>query len=203
MTHPTPETNSPNATSSQTPNETVHPETAVTDQPSHQASADTPPTSDPPQPSVDEELAKYKDLALRIQADFENFRKRTTREREETLRYANTRLLEGLLPILDNFELGMTAARSANDSSAIVAGFEMVQRQLLDLLKENGVDVIDANNVPFDHHQHEALGHEPSDAVAEGMVLRQLRKGYRLRNRLLRPANVIVSSGAPSNQPAR
>ncbi len=149
-----------------------------------------------PAPSLEQELARYKDLALRSQADFDNYRKRAAREREETLRYANARLLEALFPVIDNFELGMVAARQAPDSQTIVAGFEMVHRQLLDVLKEQGVEVVEAVGVAFDPNLHEALGHEASDEIPEGHVLRQLRKGYRVRDRLLRPANVIVSSGA-------
>lgn len=156
------------------------------------------PASAPAGNSLEQELAKYKEMALRAQADFDNYRKRTAREREETMRYANARLLESLFPVIDNFELGMTAARNAEDGGTIVAGLEMVYRQLQDVLKDNGAEVIDAEGQAFDPNLHEALGHEASDEVAEGQVLRQIRKGYRLRERLLRPANVIVSSGAPT-----
>lgn len=148
-----------------------------------------------PGQSLEAELLKFKELALRAQADFDNYRKRAAREREETLRYANSRMLEGLLPIIDNFELGMVAARNATEAANIVAGFEMVYRQLQDFLKEQGVELIDADGADFDPNLHEALGHEASDEVKEGQILRQIRKGYKLRERLLRPANVIVSSG--------
>jgi len=148
-----------------------------------------------PGQTLEAELLKFKELALRAQADFDNYRKRAAREREETLRYANSRMLEGLLPIIDNFELGMVAARNATEAANIVAGFEMVYRQLQDFLKEQGVELIDADGADFDPNLHEALGHEVSDEVKEGQILRQIRKGYKLRERLLRPANVIVSSG--------
>ncbi len=142
------------------------------------------------------EAARYKDLALRAQADFDNFRKRAAREKEEAMRYANNGLLEKLLPVLDNFDLGMMAARQAAGAETIVTGLGMVQRQLEDFLREAGVTVIDAAGAKFDPHLHEALGHEASAEVPEGHVVRQLRKGYRLKDRLLRPANVFVSNGA-------
>lgn len=149
-----------------------------------------------PTPDPAGEAARYKDLALRAQADFDNFRKRAAREKEDAMRYANNGLLERLLPILDNFDLGMMAARQTNGAETIVTGMGMVQRQLEDFLREAGVTTIDAAGAPFDPHLHEALGHEPSAEVPEGHVVRQLRKGYKLKDRLLRPANVFVSNGA-------
>lgn len=142
------------------------------------------------------DLEKFRDLALRSQADFENYRKRTAREREEALRYANASLIEDLLPVVDNFELGLAAAAADPAAATILQGFSMVQRQLADFLKNSGVDIVEApGGVPFDPKFHEALGHESHDEIAEGLVIRQLRRGYKLRDRLLRPATVFVSSG--------
>ncbi len=142
------------------------------------------------------DLDRFRDLALRTQADFDNFRKRAAREREEGMRYANVSLIEKLIPILDNFELGLDAARQGSDGGAIVSGLEMVGRQLQDLLSSQGVETVDALGQPFDPKMHDALGQEASDEAEEGIVLRQLRKGYKLKDRLVRPANVIVSKGA-------
>jgi len=146
-------------------------------------------------PMLEQEVLKYKDLALRAQADFDNFRKRSAREKEETLKYANARLVEALLPVVDNFDLGLMTARQTPEAGIVTAGFEMVKRQLDDFLKDQGVEAIEATGSPFDPNLHEALGNEASATVADGIVLRQLRRGYRLRERLIRPANVIVSSG--------
>lgn len=160
--------------------------------------APTEPTTKPRPTAAEDpaaELARYKDLALRAQADFDNYRKRAAREKEEAIRYANNNLLEKLLPVLDNFELGMMAARQTTGAEAIVNGMGMVQRQLEDFLRDAGVIAIDATGAKFDPHLHEALGHEESAAVPEGNVVRQLRKGYKLKDRLLRPANVFVSKG--------
>jgi molecular chaperone GrpE len=143
------------------------------------------------------EVSKYKDAALRAAADLDNYRKRVSRERDESVKYANTAFLERLIPILDNFELGLHAARNAPEAAPIVDGLSMVYRQLQDFLANSGVEIIDAAGHTFDPNLHEALAQEESDVVPEGKVIRQVRRGYRLRDRLLRPANVVVSKGAP------
>lgn len=151
-----------------------------------------------PAPETDPaaELEKFRDLALRARADLDNYRKRVIREKEESLRYANMTLLEKLLPILDNFDLGVDSARSAGGGDTVVAGFEMVRRQLEDFLRDHNVEPIVTEGSAFDPNLHDAMGSEPSDIVPEGHVIRQLRKGYKLRDRLLRPASVFVSTGS-------
>ncbi len=149
--------------------------------------------------AVQSDLEKFKDLALRAQADFENYRKRATRERDEAVRYANAGLLEDLLPVIDNFELGLDAARQQDPDSPILIGMSMVQKQLNDFLVAQNVEVIAANpGDPFDPNTHEALGQEENPSIPEGHILRQVRRGYRLRDRLLRPASVFVSKGNPA-----
>jgi molecular chaperone GrpE len=146
--------------------------------------------------AVQADLEKFRELAMRAQADFDNYRKRVARERDEAVRYANTALLEALLPVIDNFELGLDAARGQDPGSVIFQGMAMVQKQLGDFLTSQNVTPIDvAPGSSFDPKQHEAIGHEPHDTIAEGCVIRQLRRGYVLRDRLLRPATVFVSSG--------
>jgi molecular chaperone GrpE len=140
------------------------------------------------------DLERFRDLALRSQADFDNYRKRSAREKEEALKFANAQLLERLIPIIDNFELGLAAAGSA-ENSPILAGMSMVAKQLTDFLAEFGVTSIDATGQPFDPNLHEAIAHEHDPKLPEGRVIRQVRKGFKLKDRLLRPANVIVSSG--------
>ena len=141
------------------------------------------------------DLARFRDLALRSQADFENYKKRSAREKEEAIKYANSSLLERLVSIIDNFELGLAAAKEQGEQSPIYSGMVLVQKQLNDLLSENGLQPIEAEGRRFDPNVHEAIAHEPSDQVPEGIVLRQTRRGYRLKDRLLRPAKVVVSSG--------
>ena len=141
------------------------------------------------------EAEKFRDLAMRTAADFDNFRKRAAREKEDAIRFANNSLLEQLLPVLDNFELGMDAARSAPDASGILQGLDMVGRQFRDFLTSAGVEEIKTDGAAFDPNLMEAVGHEANDKVPEGQVLRQTRRGYKLRDRLLRPASVFVSKG--------
>lgn len=144
-------------------------------------------------PDLQAEVEKYRDAALRAAADLENFRKRMIREKEEAIRFANAGVLERLLPILDNFELGLDAARGDASAKGIVDGFSMVHRQLGDFLVSSGLQPIDAAGQPFDPKLHEALGHESDAAQADGIVLRQMRRGYRLADRLIRPSSVIVN----------
>src|SRR5438552_338263 len=140
------------------------------------------------------DLDRFRDLALRSQADFENYKKRAAREKEEAVKYANSALLERLVTIIDNFELGLEAAKGEGDQSPIYSGMTLVLKQLNDLLSENGLQPIEAEGKKFDPNLHEAIAHEPSE-FPEETVIRQTRRGYRFKDRLLRPARVIVSSG--------
>ena len=141
------------------------------------------------------DLDRFRDLALRSQADFDNYKKRSAREKDEAIKYANSALLERLLPVVDNFELGLAAARGEGEASPIFSGMSLVFKQLNDFLTDNGLQPIDAVGQKFDPNLHEAIAHEPSDKVAEGSIIHQTRRGYRYKDRLLRPASVVVSSG--------
>ena len=156
---------------------------------------DGPDGNDDPTASLQADLDRFRDLALRSQADFDNYKKRATREKEEAIKYANSSLLERLIAIVDNFELGLSAAKSEGAKSPIYSGMSMVLKQLTDFLADNGLEPIDAEGQKFNPNLHEAIAHEPSDDLAEGVVLRQMRRGYRLKDRLLRPSSVVVSSG--------
>jgi molecular chaperone GrpE len=147
------------------------------------------------------ELEKFRDLALRSTADLDNYRKRMSKEREEAIKFANSSFLERLIPVLDNFEFGLQAAQSASSPASILEGMSMVQKQFQDFLSSAGIEVIDATGRQFDPQLHEAISQEENEQVPEGTVVRQLRKGYKLRERLIRPANVVVSKGAPVEVP--
>jgi len=151
---------------------------------------------DDPAANMQADLERFRDLALRGQADFDNYKKRSAREKEEAIKYANSSLLERLIAIVDNFELGLSAARGEGESSPIFSGMSMVLKQLTDFLADNGLQAIDAEGQKFDPNLHEAIAHESSRDVPEGTVIRQTRRGYRLKDRLLRPSSVVVSSGA-------
>jgi molecular chaperone GrpE len=141
------------------------------------------------------EAAKLKDLALRARADLDNFRKRALREKEEAIRYANNGLLERLLPVIDNFELGLDAAKSATDPASILQGMGMVQKQLQEFLRSNGLEEVPSEGEVFDPNLHDAVAQEFSISVPEGRIIRQMRKGYKIKDRLIRASSVIVSKG--------
>jgi molecular chaperone GrpE len=134
------------------------------------------------------------DRLLRQTADFDNYKKRAARERQDAVTFANESLLSKLLPVLDAFEMALAA--SANEpkaASALQAGIVMISQQLKSALAESGLEEIDATGRPFDPNTHEAVSQAETADAPEGQVVRQIRKGYRFRNRLLRPAGVIVA----------
>ncbi|MEM6822124.1 MAG: nucleotide exchange factor GrpE [Verrucomicrobiota bacterium] len=144
------------------------------------------------------EIASLKDRIARSQAEFENSRKRLQREKEDAVRYANLSLLETLLPVIDNFELGLQAADTATDSKSIAMGMKMVKTQLDKFLEECGVESIDAMGQSFDPSLHDAVSQKASSEHEEGTVIEQSRKGYKLRDRLIRPASVVVAEAPKS-----
>lgn len=137
----------------------------------------------------------YWDRLLRSTADFENYKKRAARERQDAVKYANESLLEKLVPVLDNFDMASAAANQPQSSSveSIRTGITMIYSQLKSVMAEAGLEEIDALNKPFDANWHEAVSQQDSAEAPEGHVLQQLRKGYKLRDRLLRPATVVVA----------
>jgi molecular chaperone GrpE len=132
---------------------------------------------------------------LRTTADFDNFKKRAARERTEAIQFANVSLIQKLLPVMDNFEMALAAAQTAKDekSASLQTGIAMVQSQLRSILAETGLEEIDAAGKPFDPTQHEAVSQQETNDVPEGQVVQQIRKGYKIRERLLRPASVVVA----------
>jgi molecular chaperone GrpE len=145
---------------------------------------------------------EFKDNWLRTAADLENYRKRAARERVEAIQFANAALIQKLLPVLDNFEMAQAAAQNAKDekSTSLQAGVAMIQKQLKDALSESGLEEIDATGKPFDPAFHEAISQQETADVPEGNVVQQVRKGYKLRDRLLRPATVVVAKKPAAKQ---
>ena len=142
------------------------------------------------------EAADNHDRYLRAVADLENFRRRSVREKDDLRLFAASKLLEELLPALDNLGLGLAAARQPNaDLKALAGGVELVQQQMKSVLASHGLKEINPMGLAFDPHQHEALSHMPSADVKAEHVLNVVRTGYTLNGRLLRPASVVVSSG--------
>lgn len=135
------------------------------------------------------------DRLLRTTADFDNFKKRAAREKQEAIRYANEDLLEKLVPVLDNFEAALSAVQTSSTGAgqSVQAGVAMIFQQLKKVLTESGLEEVDAAGQKFDPNLHEAVSQQETTDVPEGNVIQQLRKGYKLRDRLLRPATVIVA----------
>jgi molecular chaperone GrpE len=132
---------------------------------------------------------------LRTTADFDNFKKRAARERTESAQNASLALIQKLLPVLDGFDMAQAAAQNAQGDklASLQTGVAMIQAQLKSFVNEAGVEEVDALGKPFDPALHEAVSQQESAEVPEGQVIQQLRKGYKLRERLLRPATVIVA----------
>ena len=132
---------------------------------------------------------------LRTTADMENFKKRAQREREEAIKFANESLFKKLIPILDSFDMALAAAKPDHGAApaSLQTGVAMIHQQIRNMLLESGLEEVDASGKPFDPNWHEAVSEQESDEVPEGHVLQQMRKGYKLRDRLIRPATVIVA----------
>jgi molecular chaperone GrpE len=132
---------------------------------------------------------------LRLTADFENYKKRATREKQEAIKYANENVLQKLVPVLDNFDMAVSATQNAQGDAvqSLQTGINMIHQQLKSALVESGLEEVEAAGKPFDPNLHEAVSQQETTEAPEGQVVQQLRKGYRFRDRLLRPATVIVA----------
>jgi len=171
------------------------------------AGAESPASTEWTPPQIEEleaRAAKSEKNWVQTAADFENFKKRAARERLEAAQYATASLLEKLLPVLDNFEMALAAAQTPQAAqggvASLQAGIAMTQQQLKSALADSGLEEIDATGKAFDPALHEAISQQETAAVPEGHVVQQVRKGYKLRERLLRPAAVIVAK-RPSGNP--
>jgi len=154
-----------------------------------------------PEPELSElekaqaEAAEMKARYLRTVADLENYRKRMSREKQDIIRSAAAGVIEELLPVLDTMKLGLQAAENHPEAKDVTIGFKMVDDQLKKKLSEQGLEELIPDGQAFDPNLHECLAHQPSDEVKEDHVIETTRAGYRLNDRLIRAANVIVSSG--------
>lgn len=142
-----------------------------------------------------QEIAQLNDQLLRLRADFDNFRKRLLREKGEIYENANEALMLELLPALDHLQLAASSAKEHHADKALQEGIHMIFDQILDVLAKYGLVPFNSENQPFDPKLHEAISSLPSDTVPEGVIIAQSRQGYRFKNKLLRPAQVVVSSG--------
>lgn len=146
--------------------------------------------------SASEESAQFKDKYLRSVADFDNFRKRALRDKDEARQYGAESLLRDLLVVLDNLERAVTAAGEAEQ---IKQGVKMTHDQFKQILRQHGVEIIECAGAPFDPAHHEAVAHVETGEHAPGVVVEEHRRGYKFRERLLRPAMVSVAKALPGD----
>lgn len=132
---------------------------------------------------------------LRTVADFDNFKKRAAREKAEAIKYANEALLEKLMPVMDSFDMALAASQNVEGAApeSFQTGVSLIFQQFKTVLQEAGLETVDALGKPFDPNLHEAVAMQDAADVPESQVIQQIRKGYKLRERLLRPAAVIVA----------
>lgn len=142
------------------------------------------------------ELKTAKERYLRTVADLENFRKRAVREKDEVRKGATSSLVEDLLPVIDNFQMGLAAAAKHEGGEAFTQGFEMILNQIQGVLRNNGVQELNPVGEAFNPNLHESIAYQPSDEQPEGHVISVERVGYVLHERLIRPASVVVSKGS-------
>ncbi|HEX5220102.1 MAG TPA: nucleotide exchange factor GrpE [Verrucomicrobiae bacterium] len=178
---------------------------ATANEPNAAAPADAPPATIDSTNVTPEQLEELKTLAakadenwqrlLRTTADFDNFKKRAAREKQDAIKFANESLMGKIIPVLDSFEMALAATQNASGEGvkSLQDGVAMIHSQLKAVLTDAGLEEVDATGKTFDPNLHEAVSQQESAEVAEGNVLQQLRKGYRFRERLLRPATVIVA----------
>ena len=141
------------------------------------------------------EAAKMKDMHLRALADLDNIRRRTQRDIEDSRKFALQRFAEDLLPVLDDLAAGLAAADKATDVKVVADGFRMMGERLKAALAKNGVSELNPVGTAFDPHSHESVAHMPHATIPEDHVAQVYRAGYKLHDRVLRPATVVVSSG--------
>jgi molecular chaperone GrpE len=155
----------------------------------------TPTVEESPLEKAQKEAADMKSRYLRSVADLENYRKRITREKQDIIRSAAANVVESLLPVLDNLKLGLQAAENHPEAKDVTTGFRMVETQLKGSLAEQGLEELIPDGTEFDPNFHECIAHQSSDEIPEDHIIQTVRAGYRLNDRLIRAANVIVSSG--------
>jgi molecular chaperone GrpE len=136
---------------------------------------------------------EYLDTLRRVAADFDNYRKRQERDRQQLLLDANERLIAALLPVLDDLQRALDALE-AHEPEKVRDGVERVLRSLESTLEREGLQAIDPKDQPFDPHEHEALTSQPADGVKEGTVVQVFQRGFRLGERVIRPARVVVAA---------
>jgi len=183
--------------------ETVNEEIEQTAQAAEEIEAEEQTTASQDSSSTEEDDVRLNELhkqvedaqqrALRAQADFDNYRRRTIKEKEELAQYASMKLITELLPVIDNFERALTAAQTAEDKDSFIKGVDMIFRQFNQVLQQEGLAQMETVGQPFNPDFHQAIMQVESDEHEEGIVVEEVQRGYMLKDKVLRPAMVKVS----------
>lgn len=144
--------------------------------------------------SLEEQVAKEKKEYLFLMAEFDNFRKRTIKEKAEIIKNASQQAMKGLLPIVDDFERGLEATKNTDDAASVKEGMELIYNKLVKFMADNGVQAMDTNGQPFDADLHEAIAQVPAqDEEQKGKIIDTVTKGYTINGKVLRHAKVVVA----------
>lgn len=143
--------------------------------------------------ALETEVKELNDRLLRVQADFDNFRRRTRQEKESDAKYRAQSLIEQVIPAIDNFDRALIVKAESDEAKSIQQGMEMIYRQLTEALKNEGLEIISSVGQNFDPHYHQAVMQVESDEHEPNVVVEELQKGYKLKDRVIRPAMVKVS----------
>jgi molecular chaperone GrpE len=159
-----------------------------------------------PEKDIEDELENAKNEAkesydrfIRLSAEFENYKKRLSRERDEFRKFANEALIKEILSVVDNLERAIESAENESENNCVVEGVDMTHKEILKVLEKFNAKPIKAFGEPFDPNFHQAVMNEETDEYIENTVIRELQKGYMLHDRLLRPAMVVVSAAKMKN----
>ncbi len=191
------------------PDETVDPEAEAEKPAEGSSGADAADDTIPDPEPVDDltvlleaarkEAAESHDRFLRVSAEFDNFKKRQIREVSEFKKFANEQIIKDLLPIVDNLERAVESSTDAAEADRVREGVALTLKELLKVFERHGVEAIDAMGQPFDPTYHQAVSQEASEEHPVNTVIHQLQKGYTLRDRLIRPAMVVVAKATAAN----
>ncbi len=140
-----------------------------------------------------QQLEEEKDRCLRLNAEFDNLRKRTQKEKEEFIKYANEKLILELIDIMEALERGLENAKKSENKDKLIEGIELIYKQFKNVLEKNGLSPIKALGEKFDHYKHEAMMQTPTDECDEGTILEEFARGYILNNKVIRYSKVRVS----------
>ncbi len=187
-----------------TAHDATPPESAVesvepTDAQEAEASAEAPDVPETIE-SLREKVAAIEEGILRSKADYQNLQKRTMKEKSDSIRFANADLMHSLIGVLDDFERTLAASEKEDNAASFAQGVKLVYENLAKALRDNGLEQIPAIHEPFDPHVHEALMQVATKEHAAGLVIDEIAKGYRLRDRVIRPARVVVAKSADTNE---